>query len=83
MTDRELLELILNKVTNLESKVTNLESKVTNLEFEQQQIKQAVLETNAAVKRLEERIEQHESILDLLSKRSIQQEAELKRMSIK
>lgn len=43
-------------------------------------IKQATLETNVAVKRIELTQEKHERTLDLLSRRSIDHEAEIKRI---
>ena len=49
------------------------------LELEQAQIKQAVLETNETVKRMEVIQEQQHRIIELLSARSIEQEAKIKR----
>ncbi|KYD23906.1 hypothetical protein B4113_3271 [Geobacillus sp. B4113_201601] len=43
-------------------------------------IKRAVLDTSDSIKRLEEIQESQQHIIDLLSVRSIQQEAELKRI---
>lgn len=36
MTERELLEQLLKKVTNIETRVTDIETKVANIETEQQ-----------------------------------------------
>ena len=33
MTDREILEMLLTKVIDIETKVTNIESRVTNIEL--------------------------------------------------
>ena len=54
--------------------------RLTRLETEQQQIKLAAIETNEAVKRLESIQESQQHIIELLSARSIQHEAELKRI---
>jgi hypothetical protein len=61
--------------------------KVNNIEKEQSQFKQALfelhemeLETNATVKRIEIIQEQQHRIIDLLSTRSIEHEATLKRI---
>lgn len=50
------------------------------MKFEQQQIKQAVMETNESVKRLESIQNSQHRIIELLSTRSIEQEAEIKRI---
>lgn len=55
-------------------------SRLDRIEFEQSQIKQAVLETNEIVKRLEVVQEQQHRIIELLSARSIEQEAKLKKI---
>lgn len=62
----ETLKLILNELKEIKQ--------------EQSQIKQAVFETNDSVKRLESIQESQNRIIELLSARSIQQEAELKRI---
>lgn len=76
----EKLNLILNELQKLNSRVENIES-------EQQQVKQAVLETNNDVKVIKDKMDKLEQIqinqqhiIDLLSARSIQHEAELKRI---
>ncbi|SDI17797.1 hypothetical protein SAMN05192534_1245 [Alteribacillus persepolensis] len=87
MTDRELLEQLLQTVTNIDSKVTDMETELktvntdlSELKENQRQVQQAVLETNETTKRMEANQEKHERILDLLSRRSIEQEAEMKRI---
>lgn len=103
MTDRELLELLLQKMTGMEGELQNLNKRVTNIEenmaakedIEEVKkeiaeiksfvsdipaIKVSALETAEVVKRLESTQERHERTLDLLSRRSIDQEAELKRI---
>lgn len=110
MTDRDLLELLLKKVTGLENEVTGLGNKVTGIEnrvtgienkisvidkkvnfiennmvtkediAEMSEMKTAIFETAEIVKHIEKTQEKHERTLDLLSRRSIDQEAELKRI---
>lgn len=53
---------------------------VTAIQDEQQTMKQAVMETNQAVQRLESIQEQQHRIIEMLSVRSIEQEAELRRI---
>ena len=49
MTDREVLDLVLDKVTGLDGKVTSLESKVTNLENDVATIKEDVTEIKGQI----------------------------------
>ncbi|MBE5932871.1 MAG: hypothetical protein E7263_05550 [Lachnospiraceae bacterium] len=49
MTDREVLDLVLDKVTGLDGKVTSLESKVTNLENDVATIKEDVREIKGQI----------------------------------
>ncbi len=42
MTDSEMLQLILNKVTGLDEKVTELDKKVTNLENDMSEVKEDI-----------------------------------------
>jgi hypothetical protein len=60
----------------IKAEIGELKSLVSDIPY----IKQAVLETNEAVQRIESSQERHEHILELLSVRSIEQEAELKRL---
>lgn len=67
MTDRELLELLVQKMTGIEAKVNGIdvrmngveakvdgiETKVSGIERDMKQVMQAVLETNDTVKRIE------------------------------
>ena len=62
------------------SEMKKYNQQLDRMEQEQQLIKQAVLETNDHVKRLEGIQESQHRIIELLSARSIQQEAELKRI---
>lgn len=49
MTDREVLDLVLDKVTGLDGKVTSLENKVTNLENDVATIKEDVTEIKGQI----------------------------------
>lgn len=55
-------------------------SDVSAIKEEQQLIKQAVMETNQAVQRLESIQDQQHRIIEMLSVRSIEHEAELRRI---
>jgi hypothetical protein len=79
MSER-LLEQILGEMQELTKRVGNIESDQQTMKEEQQQIKQAVLETNQVVKRMEVVQEQQHRIIELLSTRSIEQAAALKRI---
>lgn len=58
----------------------NMKSDIRFIKEEQQQIKQAVLETNETVIRIEAKQEHQQIVIDLLSARSIDQEASLKQI---
>ncbi|MGE7672115.1 hypothetical protein ACQKMV_00850 [Lysinibacillus sp. NPDC094403] len=75
------LDSIENRLESVECRLESVENRLEVVEFEQQQIKQAVLETNEKVNRLAVIQESQHRIIELLSARSIQHEAELKRMS--
>ncbi|GEM_PF-1557407 len=70
-----------NRLESVENRLESVENRLEIVEFEQQQIKQAVLETNEKVNRLAVIQESQHRIIELLSARSIQQEAELKKIS--
>ncbi|RTE07891.1 hypothetical protein [Paenibacillus whitsoniae] len=74
----ENVEVRLDKV---EARLDNLEVRFDSVELEQSQMKQAIMETNEAVKRIEKNQEQQQQLIELLSYRSIEQEAKLKRVS--
>lgn len=92
-TDKRL-DSIENRLDNIENRLDNIENRLDNIEAEQKAIKaeqlllkQAILETNADVKelkikmdKLEEIQMKQQQIIDLLSARSIQHEAELKQI---
>jgi uncharacterized protein (UPF0335 family) len=62
----------------LRTELSPVIERLDRIELEQAQIKQAVLETNETVKRMELIQEQQHTIIELLSARSIEQEAKLK-----
>lgn len=68
------------RLNSIENRLDSVENRLAVIEVEQQQIKQAVLETNEKVNKLEAIQESQHRIIELLSVRSIQQEAELKRL---
>lgn len=68
------------RLNSIENRLESVENQLAVIEIEQQQIKQAVLETNEKVNKLEAIQESQHRIIELLSVRSIQQEAELKRL---
>lgn len=76
-------KISLPRVTNIENNMStkkDIEAVTTHIdqiENEQQQIKQAVMETNETVQQFASTQNRHERILDLLSRRLIEQEAEL------
>lgn len=87
MANKQDLQRVEDKVQELDQRLQTVEPKLDNmskdlndLKDEQQQIKQAVVEIDDIVRRIEVRQEQHELTLDLLSRRSIDQEAELRRI---
>ncbi|MDQ0902957.1 hypothetical protein [Paenibacillus sp. V4I7] len=75
MLDNDLKEAL---TALLRAELLPVIDRLDRMELEQAQIKQAVLETNETVKRMELIQEQQHSIIELLSARSIEQEAKLK-----
>lgn len=69
-----------NHLIVIDNRLDGLDTRLDRIEQEQTQIKQAVLETNTTVKRIELIQEQQHSIIELLSARSIEHEAKIKRI---
>lgn len=69
-----------NHLIVIDNRLNELDTRLDRIEIDQIQIKQAVLETNATVKRIELIQEQQHSIIELLSARSIEHEAKIKRI---
>ncbi|MED0758308.1 hypothetical protein SAMN04489735_10757 [Aneurinibacillus thermoaerophilus] len=78
----QLLEQILDKLDQLNQRLDRVENNMATKEdvADLPLIKRAVLDTSDSVKRLEEIQDNQQRIIELLSARSIQQEAELKRI---
>jgi archaellum component FlaC len=74
------LDGIDNHLIVIDNRLDGLDTRLDRIEIDQIQIKQAVLETNATVKRIELIQEQQHSIIELLSARSIEHEAKIKRI---
>ncbi|MGE6513574.1 hypothetical protein [Lysinibacillus sphaericus] len=74
------MDKVLNELKQINQRLDSIENRLESLETEQQKIKQAVLETNEKVNRLEAIQESQYRNIELLSARSIQHEAELKRI---
>lgn len=53
MKDTEILELLLEKVMNIETKFNVIEAKINVIVTDLNQVKQAVMETNPTVNRIE------------------------------
>ncbi|KRE97972.1 hypothetical protein ASG89_29155 [Paenibacillus sp. Soil766] len=75
-----LTTLLRAELSPVFEQLVGMNTRLDKLEIEQSQIKQAVLETNEIVKRLENVQEQQHRIIELLSARSIEQEAKLKKI---
>lgn len=76
----ERLDGIDNRLGSIDGRLDGIDNRLDRLELEQAQIKQAVLETNETVKRIEVIQEQQHRIIELLSARSIEHEAKIKRI---
>ncbi|NOV00486.1 hypothetical protein GC097_10700 [Paenibacillus sp. LMG 31457] len=74
------LDRIDQRLDGMDQRLDRMDQRLDRLELEQTQIKQAVLETNETVKRIELVQEQQHAIIELLSARSIEHEAKLKRI---
>ena len=84
MLDNDLKEalsaLLRTELSPVIESLDGIDNRLDRLELEQAQIKQAVLETNETVKRMEVIQEQQHRIIELLSARSIEHEAKIKRI---
>ncbi|GLC87869.1 hypothetical protein [Lysinibacillus piscis] len=67
-----------NKAMN--QRFDSIEHRLDSIELEQHQIKQAVFETNDKITQLQSFQESQHRVIELLSARSIQQEADLKKI---
>lgn len=78
--DNEHFEIINQQLEKTNSRLESVDERLSRIEEDQHLIKKAVLDTNERVMRMESILENQHRIIELLSTRSIQQEAELKRI---
>lgn len=67
-------------ITELKADVSGLKTDVKELKTDNKIIKQAVLETNETVKRIEGRQEHQQRIIEQLAYKSVEHDAEIKRI---
>ncbi|MEK3671706.1 hypothetical protein [Paenibacillus sp. FSL R10-2771] len=77
---REELEPVNERLERIETEQTGLKQEVQIVKQDQELIKRAVLYTNERVIRMESILENQHRIIELLSARSIEQEALIKRI---
>ncbi|MEI2394335.1 MULTISPECIES: hypothetical protein [Paenibacillus] len=77
---REELEPVNERLERIETEQTGLKQEVQIVKQDQELIKRAVLDTNERVIRMESILENQHRIIELLSARSIEQEALIKRI---
>lgn len=65
MTDREVLDLVLDKVTGLDGKVTNLENDVATIKEDVREIKGQIVELRDADRMILSEVERVHEILDI------------------
>ncbi|WP_150268261.1 hypothetical protein [Paenibacillus tepidiphilus] len=75
-----LRSVIREELTPVNERLDRLESDQQIIKQDQELIKRAVLETNERVIKIESLLENQHRIIELLSARSIEQEAQLKRI---
>src|SRR5690625_887845 len=94
MTERELLELLVQKVTGIESKVTTIENEVASiksdvpiLKREMNQVMQADIETNEIVRHIkstqgktESEINNHSYSIDVLNREQFHLKSEIEKL---
>lgn len=88
----KVLQQILSEVTTINKRMDSLETRFDKLEEEVEIIKSqtkeipamkvTILETNEAVMRIEKVQEEHESTLNILSRKYVDQEAKIKALSV-
>lgn len=67
-------------LNRVDERLSHVDERLSRIEEDQHLIKRAVLDTNERVMKMESVLENQHRIIELLSTRSIQQEAELKRI---
>lgn len=78
--DNKQFEILNQQLVKMNSRLDSVDERLSRIEEDQHLIKRAVLDTNERVMRMESVLENQHRIIELLSTRSIQQEAELKRI---
>jgi archaellum component FlaC len=68
------------QLDNVSKHLGNIDQRLNRIEEDQHLIKRAVLDTNERVIKIESILENQHRIIELLSARSIEQEAQLKRI---
>lgn len=76
----EHLSHVDERLGHIDEYLGRVDERLSRIEEDQHLIKRAVLDTNERVMRIESVLENQHRIIELLSTRSIQQEAELKRI---
>lgn len=82
MSDREILQLILEKVTEIDQKVDRLEKKVDSLEKKVESLEKRVESLERRVESLERRVESLEKRVENLEKRMDALEARVERLEL-
>ncbi|MFC6651186.1 hypothetical protein ACFTAO_19960 [Paenibacillus rhizoplanae] len=77
---REELVPVKAELGTVNERLDRIETEQQNMKQDQEQIKRAVLETNDRLINVESLLENQHRIIELLSARSIEQEAKLKRI---
>ncbi|MDP4099382.1 hypothetical protein OIN60_21940 [Paenibacillus sp. P96] len=77
---REELKPVHRRLDQMEIDQHGIKRALDQMEIDQQEIKRAVLDTSERVAEMKSFLENQHRIIELLSARSIQQEAELKRI---
>ncbi|WP_044479228.1 hypothetical protein [Paenibacillus antibioticophila] len=74
------LDSVDQHLSRVDEHLSRVDERLSRIEEDQHLIKRAVLDTNERVMKMESVLENQHRIIELLSTRSIQQEAELKRI---
>lgn len=74
------LDSVDQHLSRVDERLSRVDERLSRIEEDQHLIKRAVLDTNERVMKMESVLENQHRIIELLSTRSIQQEAELKRI---
>lgn len=74
------LDQVDSRLDQIDNRLDQIDGRLDRIEADQVLIKAAVLDTNERVMRLEEVAERQTTVIELLSARSIEHEAQLKRI---